>query len=87
MRRRFLRRLPSVELGCAVVAAVLFVVTALWKDWIEILFGVDPDAGSGALEWLIPTLFLVAALLLSVSAGRRLRRYRTHPRPSPSGGR
>ena len=87
MRRPFPRRLPSAELGCAGIAAVLFVVTALWKDWIEILFGVDPDAGSGAIEWLIPTLFLVAALLLSVSAGRRLHRHRAHPRPSPSGGR
>jgi hypothetical protein len=87
VRRLFRRRLPSVELGCAGIAAVLFVVTALWKEWIEILFGVDPDAGSGALEWLIPTLFLAAALLLSVSAGRRLHSHRAHPRPSPSRGR
>ena len=87
MRRPFPRRLPSVELGCAGIAAVLFVVTALWKDWIEILFGVDPDAGSGALEWMIPTLFLVAALLLSVSAGRRLHGRGARARSSPSADR
>jgi hypothetical protein len=76
-----------VELGCAGIAAVLFVVTALWKDWIEILFGVDPDAGSGALEWLIPTLFLVVALFLSLSAGRRLHARGVRARSSPSGDR
>jgi len=53
-----------VEVGFAGVATIVFVVTLLWKDWIEILFSVDPDAGSGALEWLIPTLFLGAALFL-----------------------
>jgi hypothetical protein len=87
MRQPSPRRLSWVELGCASVAAILFVVTALWKDWIEIVFGVDPDAGSGALEWLIPTLFLVVALVLSVSAGRRLHGRRVRARSSPSGDR
>ena len=59
------RTRSRVEVGFAGVATIVFVVTFLWKDWIEILFGVDPDAGSGALEWLIPSLFLGAALFLS----------------------
>ena len=38
------------------VAGLLFVVTLLWHDWIEVAFGVNPDGGSGALEWLVVAL-------------------------------
>ena len=35
------------------VALVLLALTLVWNDWIELLFRIDPDAGSGSLEWAI----------------------------------
>jgi hypothetical protein len=45
------------------VGLLLFVLTLVWKDWIEIVFRIDPDEGTGAAE------FLVAFVLLAVAAG------------------
>jgi hypothetical protein len=45
MRARF-----WIESLSAVVGAALLVLTLVTREWIEIVFGVDPDRGSGALE-------------------------------------
>ena len=58
VRRRF-----WVDFVAAVVTGVVLVVTAVWPDWIERAFEVDPDGGSGELEWV-----LVAALALATVA-------------------
>ena len=50
------------------ITAVLFVVTLVWRDWIEILFDVDPDEGNGLLEWSIVGALLVATIILFVLA-------------------
>lgn len=39
-------------------------------EWIEAVFGVEPDRGSGALEWAIAIGFLTAAATL-FALGRR----------------
>jgi hypothetical protein len=49
----------------AVLNGLLAVVTVVWRDWIELVFGVDPDGGSGAAEWLI---VLVLGIISVVSA-------------------
>jgi hypothetical protein len=51
------------ELFLAGAAAALGLVTIFWRDWIEIVFGVDPDHGNGSLEWL----FVAALLAMSVT--------------------
>lgn len=55
-----------LELACGLLGAVLFVVTLISHEWIELIFGVDPDNSSGALE------LAVAFGLLAVSVGSAL---------------
>ena len=61
----------------AIISAVLAVVTLVWKDWIEIVFRVDPDGGSGWLEWAIAAAALVATLTFGALARRDRPRART----------
>lgn len=69
VRRRFW---PEVAL--AIASAVLGVVTLISKEWIEIVFGVDLDGRSGALEWLIVAGLAVSALVFGALAGAEYRR-------------
>ena len=48
---RTIRRRYWFELGLAVLAGALAVLTLINHEWIELVFRVDPDQGSGALEW------------------------------------
>jgi hypothetical protein len=63
-----------LEAGSAGVAGVLAVVTLLWRDWIELVFGVDPDGGNGSVEWFIVAALLGAALAFGGLAAIDLRR-------------
>ena len=36
-----------VEAGLALISGALVVITLVWRDWIEIVFGIDPDEGNG----------------------------------------
>ena len=42
-----------VEAALASLFAIVFVVTWLVPDWIELVFGADPDGGNGDAEWAI----------------------------------
>jgi len=64
------RRRYWVEVVCSAVAALLGVLTAIVPDWIEEVFHVDPDAGSGALEWGIVVALLAVAITLGQGARR-----------------
>jgi hypothetical protein len=69
-----LRRRLRVEVVLAVVSAALCVLTVAFPEWIEESTGLQPDAGSGALEWIVAGVFLVAALVPAVLARRDYRR-------------
>jgi hypothetical protein len=71
LRRRF-----WVELTLAAASAVFLLLTLLWKDWIEIVFGVDPDNHSGSLEWLIVVLSAITTLVAGGLARWEWRRQR-----------
>ena len=61
----------------AVLAALttgLFVLTLISRNWIEIVFGIEPDEGNGSLEWLIVALLLVVSVALIALARRDWRR-------------
>lgn len=69
-----LRARVRIEMVLAVISAALCVLTLVFPEWIEELTGLEPDAGSGALEWLVAGVFLVAAVVTAVLARRDYRR-------------
>ncbi len=73
-----------VESALALSTAILGVITLVWPDWIEILFQVEPDEGSGAVEWAIAFGLALAALLAGKLASTEWRR-RAH-QSTPSAG-
>lgn len=71
-RRGPLRRRFWVEVAAATLSVVTFSLTLLASDWIELIFGVDPDHHSGSLEWLIVGVSVLVTLILSALAYREL---------------
>ncbi|QIG42002.1 ABC transporter permease [Nocardioides anomalus] len=49
-----------VEVALSVLSGLALVLTLVWEEWIEEVFGVEPDGGDGSAEWLV---FLVLAVL------------------------
>lgn len=72
LRRRF-----WLETSMATLTSILFVITLLRRDWLEIIFNIDPDSGSGALEWLIVGALLLVMITVSALASYEWRRART----------
>ena len=66
----------------AIVLAIAAILTAIWPSWIELVFRVDPDQGSGTLEWGLVGLFAAVAVTAALMA-RRAPRQRTVNRRSP----
>jgi hypothetical protein len=63
-----------VEVAGALTGAVLTVVTLISREWIELVLGVDPDHGSGLLEWEIVSATASTTVLFSLLARRDRRR-------------
>lgn len=74
--RKALRGRFWLETGMATVTAILFVITLIWHSWIEVLFNIDPDQGSGTLEWLIVSILLVLTITLCILASYEWRKAR-----------
>jgi hypothetical protein len=63
-----------VESSVAGAALLLALLTLVWRDWIEAIFGVDPDNHSGEFEWLIVAVLLVVAVAMTITAHFEWRR-------------
>ncbi len=74
MRLRF-----WLEIGTATITGFLFVITLIWRDWIEMVFNVSLDNGDGSLEWLTVGVLFVVTFALSILARHEWRRAQTTP--------
>jgi hypothetical protein len=68
------KRLVALEVILAGCSAALFIVTLIWRDWIEDVLHVHPDTGAGEAEWFVSAALLFAAVALSLGARRTWRR-------------
>ena len=67
--RNALRRRFWVETGVAIVTSILFVITLIRMDWIELIFNIDPDWSNGSFEWVIVGSLLAVTIVLFALAG------------------
>jgi hypothetical protein len=71
-------RLPArfwAQISCAVLFGIAFAAALIDPEWIE-AFGIEPDHGSGALEWglaLVLGALCVAFLLAGARTWQRAR--------------
>jgi hypothetical protein len=65
-----------LETGLSSLCACVFLVTLVWRDWIEALTGADPDQHSGSVEWAIVLTLFVVSLAAGVLARSEWRRDR-----------
>lgn len=65
-----LRIRTGLEAALALIGLAAAALTVINAEWIEALTGLEPDAGSGALEWAIAFGFLVAGAVLAILARR-----------------
>jgi hypothetical protein len=61
-----------IQSALAAAFAILAVLTTIMPQWIEAATGLDPDSGSGTLEWLVVASFALAAAGCGALAGRSL---------------
>jgi hypothetical protein len=73
-RERLLRLRFRVEVALATLGFMLFALTLVFPEWIEATTGLEPDAGSGALEFAISGALLLAAAGSAFLARRDHRR-------------
>jgi len=73
-RSELIRRRLRLESILAIGFLVAALVTAVWPDWIEAVFRVDPDQGNGSLEWALVAVLGVAATCTAALAWRDYRR-------------
>jgi hypothetical protein len=62
-----------LELTLASVTAFLAVLTLVWHDWIEGVFGFDPDHHNGSFEWELVVVCCVVSLVAAYLARREWR--------------
>ena len=72
--RNALRGRFWLETGLAILTGILFIITLVWHNWAELIFNVDPDQGSGILEWLVVGILLAVTIVLLAMARHEWRK-------------
>jgi hypothetical protein len=62
------------EIALGTGTGALAIVNLISREWIEIVFGVDPDHGSGALEWLTVAALATATVVFGLLASHEWRK-------------
>jgi hypothetical protein len=65
-----------IEIVLSALLGAATILTAVWPDWIEGVFGVDPDGGNGSAEWLIVAVLAVATVAVVALTRHDLRAIR-----------
>ena len=68
-----------VEVSLASATTLLAVVMLISREWIEIVFGFDPDNGSGLVEWAIVISLALATVLFGLLARAEWRHTAAEP--------
>ena len=63
-----------LQLGLAILFGGTALLTLVRNDWLEAVFGVDPDQHSGSLEWIVVAVLAVGAISFACLARRQWRR-------------
>ena len=58
-----------LELVMALGSGALLLLTIAVPDWIEVVFGIDPDAGNGSVERTIAVVLAVITIVFLGLAG------------------
>ena len=72
-----------IEVVLAAILGIATILTAVWPDWIEGMFGLNPDGGNGTTEWWIVVVLAVATVAVAALAQRDLRVRRRAPIGTP----
>ena len=57
-----------IEVGLAVLSGLLALLTLVSREWIELIFGFEPDRGSGLFEWLIVAALAAVTIMFGLLA-------------------
>jgi hypothetical protein len=71
-----------IEAALAALSGFLFLLTLVWRDWIEAITGYDPDHHNGSAEWAIVAVLLVATIVFGLLARTQWRTRTADPRPA-----
>ena len=69
-----------IEAALAATSAGTLIATLLSRSWIETTFAIDPDHGSGALEWAITLALTVTTLASALLAAGHVKGLRSAAR-------
>jgi hypothetical protein len=64
-----------VEVLLGLISTVFLVLTILLPDWLEVLFRLAPDAGTGSAEWGLALSLAAMSILMFGFAGFTWRKY------------